>query len=60
MLHCNIVEGSYNTERFVHFIEGLLEHMGPYPGPRSVVVMDNCRIHKAPEIREIIEAWYVV
>lgn len=27
----------------------------PYPGPRSVVVMDNCAIHHDEEIREIVE-----
>jgi hypothetical protein len=27
----------------------------PYPGPRSVVVMDNCAIHHDEEIRHIIE-----
>lgn len=27
----------------------------PYPGPRSVIVMDNCNIHHGEEIRELIE-----
>lgn len=29
--------------------------MNPYPGPRSVLVLDNCRIHHTDEIRELIE-----
>jgi transposase len=33
--------------------------MNKSPGPNSVIVMDNCRIHKAEEIREMIEARYV-
>lgn len=27
----------------------------PYPGPRSVLILDNCRIHHAEEIRELVE-----
>lgn len=27
----------------------------PYPGPRSVLVLDNCNIHHAEEIRELVE-----
>lgn len=56
MLDCMIVEGSFNGERFYSFIEGLLDHMQPFPGPNSVIIMDNCAIHKAPEIRELIES----
>lgn len=33
--------------------------MQPYPAPNSVIVMDNCRIHKDPEIIELIESRYV-
>jgi hypothetical protein len=29
--------------------------MNPFPGPNSVIVMDNCRIHKLPYILEMIE-----
>ena len=56
MLHCEIIEGSFNTELFTKFIKGLLEHMNPFPASNSVIVMDNCVIHKAPEIRELIES----
>jgi transposase len=27
----------------------------PYPGPRSVLVLDNCNIHHAEEVRELVE-----
>jgi hypothetical protein len=55
ILYSNIVEGSFNTESFTDFIKGLLDQMQPYPAQNSVIVMDNCRIHHAPAIREIIE-----
>ena len=29
--------------------------MNPYPGPRSVLVVDNCRIHHNDAIRQLIE-----
>ncbi|KLO04587.1 hypothetical protein SCHPADRAFT_800516, partial [Schizopora paradoxa] len=56
IIECTIIEGSFNTELFTSFIEDLLEKMHPFPAPKSVVVMDNCVIHKAPEIRELIES----
>ena len=50
----DIVEGSYNTKRFKRFIRGLLDQMNEFPGPRSVVVLDNCRIHKSKAITDMI------
>jgi hypothetical protein len=32
--------------------------MQAYPAPNSVIVMDNCRIHKHPEILELIDSRY--
>lgn len=29
----------------------------PYPGPRSVVVMDNCAIHHDPTFLRIVEQY---
>jgi len=55
ILHCEIVQGSFNSDLFKIFIERLLTKMQPYPGPNSVIVMDNCRIHKHPDILAAIE-----
>jgi len=54
MIHCSIIEGSFDTESFLSFISELLEYMSPYPGPNSVIIMDNCCIHKAPQISKMI------
>jgi transposase len=54
-----IVEGSFNTERFLIFIEDLLAKMQPFPAPMSVIVMDNAAIHKADEIGKIIKERYM-
>ena len=60
ILACNILEGSFCTETFENFIKGLLDDMQPYPGPNSVIVMDNCRIHKHPRIQEMIRDRYLI
>ncbi|KLO04691.1 hypothetical protein SCHPADRAFT_840350, partial [Schizopora paradoxa] len=56
IIECKIVEGSFNTQLFLEFIEDVVSKMNPFPSPRSVIIMDNCAIHKAPEIREAIES----
>ncbi|KIJ06821.1 hypothetical protein PAXINDRAFT_51870, partial [Paxillus involutus ATCC 200175] len=56
IIHCDIVEGSFCTETFYVFIERLLQKMQPFPLPNSVIVMDNCRIHKHSDIQELIES----
>lgn len=61
ILCVDIIEGSYNKLLFAKFIDGLLDRMNPFPGPNSVIIMDNCRIHKCPEILQmIIERYYFV
>jgi hypothetical protein len=54
MLAVDIVEGSFTKVSFARFIDGLLDRMNPFPGPNSVVIMDNCRIHKSPDILNMI------
>jgi hypothetical protein len=54
-----IVEGSFTAELFTDFIDGLLAQMNDFPGPNSVVVMDNCRIHKGEHIKAMIESRYM-
>lgn len=56
ILHCDIVEGAFDTQLFYTFISRLLDQMQPFPAPNSVIVMDNCRIHKHPDILALIES----
>lgn len=52
----DIFEGAVNREKFVGFLrEQIAPILNPYPGKRSVVVMDNCAIHHEEEIRHLIE-----
>jgi|SRR5579859_964088 len=42
-----IVKGSFTKESFNEFVlEELLPITNPYPGPRSVIVVDNAQIHR--------------
>lgn len=54
MLHVDIVEGSFDSEKFARFIGRLLDQMNHFPGPNSVIVMDNCKIHKSETILDMI------
>jgi hypothetical protein len=54
-----VVEGGVTAEMFDAFIEGLLDVMNPYPGPRSVLVIDICPTHHSEHIEEMVEARYV-
>jgi len=52
----DIIEGSVTTEKFVGFLRELVIPLtNPYPGPRSILILDNCRIHHAEEIRQLVE-----
>ena len=55
-LHFEVYHGSYNTDRFNDFVERLLEKMNPFPLPRSVLVLDNARIHHSDELQAMCAA----
>jgi hypothetical protein len=56
IMHCDIIEGTFDSSTFLVFVERLLDQMQPYPAPNSVIVMDNCCIHKSEAILELIES----
>jgi len=60
ILYVKIVEGSFTYDLFGEFIDGLLDQMNPYPGLNSVIVMDNCCVHKSPHTLERIIDRYVI
>jgi len=63
IFHMNIVQGSFNMETFHVFISQLLQRMSPYDGEthpsKSVIVLDNCQIHKNVETLQMILDWLV-
>ncbi|KAA8893072.1 hypothetical protein FN846DRAFT_750367, partial [Sphaerosporella brunnea] len=47
-LAVDIVEGFWNMEAFERFVLfEVVPQMNPFPAKNSVLVMDNCRIHKS-------------
>ena len=59
ILHVDIQQGAYTTELFNEFISSLFIRMNPYPGPRSVLVMDNAPIHKSEQLAQMCRERYV-
>ncbi|KAE9386734.1 hypothetical protein BT96DRAFT_759208, partial [Gymnopus androsaceus JB14] len=51
----DIIPGSVTSRKFLKFLEDHMPLTNPYPGPRSVIIMDNCSIYHAEEVRELIE-----
>lgn len=52
-----IYQDSFTTERFNRFIrQDLMPYMTAYPGPRSVLVMDNHSIHHSEELTNLCAA----
>ena len=59
ILHLAIQDSPYTALQFNSFIEALLENMNQFPQSNSVIVMDNASIHKSPELRQMVEEWFV-
>lgn len=57
VLHCDVIEGAFDSDTFYTFMERLLDQMRPYPAPNSVIVMDNSRVHRSDAILNLIESW---
>jgi hypothetical protein len=52
----NIIPGLITTECFVQFLQELVIPLtNPYPGPQSVLILDNCNIHHSEKIRALVE-----
>ncbi|EJD36654.1 hypothetical protein AURDEDRAFT_19288, partial [Auricularia subglabra TFB-10046 SS5] len=56
ILFCSMVRGSFDGPHFLQFIDGVLEHMNPWPEKNSVLVIDNCRIHHVEGVKERCDA----
>lgn len=51
-----VKEGSFTATSFLEALEKhVLPHMHAYPGPRSVLVLDRCRIHRNVDVLEACE-----
>ena len=55
MIDVGIIEGAYNTNNFLTFLEGLLMEMNPYPECNSVLVMDNVSFHRSRSVKQLLD-----
>lgn len=49
----HIYKGSTDAALFENLIEQLLHHCGRYPGPRSVLIMDNASFHRSERVEQM-------
>lgn len=50
-----VIHGSYTVELFRDFLQThVIPNMNEYPAPRSVLIMDNCKIHRD----EVLDSLY--
>ncbi|TFK95276.1 hypothetical protein BDV98DRAFT_486415, partial [Pterulicium gracile] len=49
----SIKEGLFDGEDFLSFVVHKLPRTEDWPGPRSVLVLDNCATHHSQALREI-------
>lgn len=59
IIYSHIKVGGYDGDEFIEYLDGLTAEMNPYPGLRSVLVIDNCRIHHVVGVEELCAARYV-
>ena len=52
-----IITGTFKKVQFLEAVRTtVLPHMEPFPGKRSVLILDNASIHHGPELRAMVEA----
>jgi hypothetical protein len=56
IIYSDIKVGGYNGDEFLEYLDGLTARMNPYPGPQSVLVIDNCRTHHVFGVEELCAA----
>ena len=48
------IPNTYNQERIENFFRNsVLPSLTPYPGPRSIVILDNARIHNRRNLSDM-------
>jgi transposase len=53
VIFARVYEGTTDSTFFEDFVEQLLPSMNPWPGPKSVLVMDNAPIHHTERIQQM-------
>ena len=57
VLAYDLTTGTMNGDKFFDFVRGkLIPCMQPFPGPPSILIMDNCSIHHVEEVKHELES----
>jgi len=55
IIAAKVVEGSFRHDTFLEYLrDDVLPMTNPFPGPRSVIVLDNARIHHSQAIEDLV------
>ncbi|PBL04473.1 hypothetical protein ARMGADRAFT_891782, partial [Armillaria gallica] len=54
IIAAKVVEGSFDCTKFISYLHESLPLTSPYPGPQSILVLDNARIHHSQEIKNLV------
>jgi hypothetical protein len=55
VLFVKLKEGAFSGDDFLDWLRGTLAIMNPYPQPRSVLLIDNCKIHHVAGVQQLCE-----
>lgn len=55
IIYMHVIEDSVDGNLFCNFVRQLVQQMNPYPGPQSVLILDNCAIHHVEEVEDIAQ-----
>merc|ERR1712070_1066299 len=53
-INISVVEGGFDTERFLAVLEQKVPILRPYPEDHSVLLLDNCPIHKKKAVLDMV------
>ncbi len=56
LLFLLVLNRPFKAVDFNDFVDGLLDTMNPFPGPNSVIIMDNASIHKSQLLEPMVRA----
>ena len=59
IIYSTINIGSFDGNAFMEYLGGILEEMNLYPGPRSILVLDNCAIYNIQGVEDLFTEQYL-
>ena len=61
VLEYEATTGSINADKFMDFIRGrLIPNMQPFPVRHSILILDNCSIHHARDVKDLLNSFGIL